>query len=80
MTDYSVSELATYAGISRQRMWQLIKDGKGPATFLEIKGNGRTRIKIDWPDAVRWMAERYPKRAQLFVEVWMATTVSGTLQ
>lgn len=79
MTDFSVSELATYAGISRQRMWYLINSGKGPDTYVEVE-NGRARIKIDWPSAVRWLAQRYPKRAQLFVEVWLGTSVVGTVQ
>lgn len=58
---FTVSELASMAGISRQRIRQLIETGKGPKC-LAVKSGKTTHVRIPAASGLAWLKHRYPER------------------
>jgi hypothetical protein len=65
---FDLKELATIAGISRQRLQQLRKEGRGPST-MEIGVGHAKRVFVPEFAAIRWLQDRYPERAEAFIRL-----------
>ena len=76
---YSIADLAALAGISPQRIYQLLRTDKGPPVNLVIAGKKHFYEAPQGP-ALVWLMKRYPQRAREYAEAWLAVTDFGILE
>ncbi|MEY9828478.1 hypothetical protein ABIA25_000293 [Sinorhizobium fredii] len=70
MTDdaFSVAEFVKIAGISKQYLYVLWSEGRGPPR-CQRKVGAKPRIYLPYAPAIAWLYERYPDRARTYAQM-----------